>query len=66
MAKEKFTEQDLDAVWSEHKAYLLELLNGEYTIEEAREDLRSLIGSDFDPREKFRKLVNFFSSNPDK
>lgn len=38
----RFTEDDLD-VWPYYKSYLIELLNGEYSIEEAREDLLSLL-----------------------
>ena len=46
----KFTEDDLDACWRYHKAYLVQILNGEYSIDEARTDLRGLIGSEFDSR----------------
>lgn len=49
----KFTEEDL-VNWKFHAAYLIEILNGEYTVEEAREDLKSLIDRDCsvpDPRE---------------
>jgi hypothetical protein len=45
-----FTEDDLDAVWSAYKRYLLEILNREYDVEDAIADLQSLIGSEFDPR----------------
>ena len=38
----KFTIADLD-LWEYHKEYLIEILNGEYSVEEAREDLQSLI-----------------------
>jgi hypothetical protein len=50
--KPLFTEEDLDACWSHryHKQYLIDILNGDYKVEEAREDLRSLIGSRFDNR----------------
>ena len=37
-----FTEEDLD-VWPFYTSYLIELLNGEYSIEAAREDLLSLL-----------------------
>lgn len=51
--KLKFTEEDIDAVnWIFHKQYLLEILNGEVTVEEVRENLRSLIGSKYDERTK--------------
>ena len=45
-----FTEDDLDSCWPHYKAYLLQILNGEYSLEAAREDLQSLIGSKFDER----------------
>ena len=47
-----FTEDDLDSCWEHHKSYLLEMLNGEYKLEDAIEDLRGLIGSEYDPRRK--------------
>lgn len=50
MSKWIFTEEDLDACWPSHKGYLLDILNGEYSVEEAREDLGGLIGSKWDPR----------------
>ena len=46
----KFTEEDLDNCWIFYKSYLIDILNGDYKIEEAREDLRGLIGSEFDKR----------------
>lgn len=46
----KFTEEDLDNCWSYYKQYLVDILNGEYELETAREDLRGLIGSKFDKR----------------
>ena len=54
MDKEKtnpiFTEDDLDACWPHYKSYLIDLLNGEYSLEEARKDLLSLVGSKYDAR----------------
>ena len=47
---EKFTEEDLDNCWQHYKQYLIEILNGEYDLETAREDLKGLIGSEFDNR----------------
>lgn len=44
-----FAEDDL-ILWPYHKAYLIDILNGDYDLEEARRDLRSLVGSYFDPR----------------
>jgi hypothetical protein len=52
MDKDKFIEEDLDACWTYYKSYLVDILNGEYNIEQAREDLRGLIGSQFDKRIK--------------
>jgi len=47
----KFTEDDLDCCWTHfYKGYFLEVLNGEYPLENAREDLRGLIGSKWDSR----------------
>lgn len=47
---QKFTEEDLDNCWAYYKSYLIDILNGEYEVEQAREDLRGLIGSKFDKR----------------
>ena len=49
----KFTEDDLDACWDYYKEYLIDILNGDYAVEAAREDLASLIGSKYD-----RRVVN--------
>jgi hypothetical protein len=46
----EFTEDDIDSCWPHYKSYLLDILNGEYTTEAAREDLRGLIGSRYDSR----------------
>lgn len=46
----KFTEEDLDNCWSYYKSYLIDILNGDYDLEVAREDLKGLIGSEFDKR----------------
>ena len=51
MEDRKFTEDDIDACWPHYRAYLVDILNGEYTVEAAREDLGSLVGSKYDPRE---------------
>jgi hypothetical protein len=45
-----FTEDDIDNCWTHHKTYLVWILNGKYPLEEAKDDLRSLIGSVYDPR----------------
>lgn len=41
--QEEFSEDDLDMFWPYYKTYLVEILNGEYDLDTAREDLRSLI-----------------------
>ena len=46
----KFTEEDLDSCWEYYKSYLVDILNGDYELEKAREDLRGLIGSSYDKR----------------
>jgi len=48
--QEKFTEEDLDNCWAHYKSYLIDILNGDYELKEAREDLRGLIGSEHDKR----------------
>lgn len=48
----RFTEEDLDACWVYYKQYLIDILNGDYKVEDARDDLRSLIGSEYDTRVK--------------
>lgn len=49
-----FTEEDVEACWeygTEYGTeYLVQILNGEYPVESAREDLKSLIGSKWDKR----------------
>lgn len=45
-----FTEADLDACWPAYKYYLLEILNGEYKVDAAKDDLLSLVGSKYDRR----------------
>jgi len=50
MSDEAFTEDDLDACWPHYKSYFIEVLNGDYSLADAREDLRGLIGSRFDQR----------------
>ena len=46
----KFTEADVDNCWEHWKEYLVDILNDEYPLNTAQEDLRSLIGSRFDRR----------------
>ena len=47
-----FTVDDIKSCWSHSDEYLIQILNGEYSVEAAREDLKSLIGSRYDPRIK--------------
>lgn len=47
----QFTEDDITSCWSiYHVYYFMEVLNGNYDLEHARKDLKSLIGSKHDPR----------------
>ena len=46
----KITEADIVACWSWSMSYLVDILNREYAVKTAREDLLSLIGSKYDPR----------------
>jgi hypothetical protein len=47
----KITNEDVEMCWQGRGIdYLAEILNGEYSIEEAREDISSLIGSEYDLR----------------
>jgi len=48
---DEFTEEDIDNCWPYYKSYFLYILNGEYSVEDARDDLKSLIGSQWDERE---------------
>ena len=45
-----FTIDDLDNCWNHHKEYLIDILNGEYDLEDARDDLNGLRGSEWDKR----------------
>ena len=48
----KITEEDLNSCWNPayHTYYLSQILNGEYKLEHAIDDIRSLIGSKYDSR----------------
>ena len=46
----RFVEEDLDNCWSHYKSYLIDILNDDYDLNEAREDLNGLIGSKYDKR----------------
>lgn len=52
MDGDKFTEEDLDNCWQYYKSYLIDILNGDYDLETAREDLKGLVGSEYDKRIK--------------
>jgi hypothetical protein len=45
-----FTVDDVESCWKHHLYYLVQILNGEYELNEARVDLKELIGSRFDLR----------------
>lgn len=45
-----FTKDDVVSCWKYHLEYLTEILNGEYDLDTAREDLLSLIGTKWDDR----------------
>lgn len=47
---QRFTEEDLDHCWRHYKTYLVDILNGEYDLNDARNDLKGLIGSKYDTR----------------
>lgn len=60
--KYKFTKDDLDACWSPHYLnYFIDILNGDYKLEVAREDLLSLINSKFDSRRE-NKIIDRFGN----
>ena len=50
MSEKPITEKDIESCWPRALSYLADILNGEYALEEARADIRSLIGSKHDPR----------------
>lgn len=50
--RHRITEDDIDNCWPYYKSYLVDILNGEYKIDDARDDLYGLIGSKFDRRTK--------------
>ena len=53
MAQEhqEFSEDDINACWPLHGlAYFVDVLNGDYCLDEARADLRSLKGTKWDLR----------------
>ncbi len=52
----KFTEEDLDNCWQYYKQYLIDILNGDYDLEDARNDLSGLIGSEHDKRDNNKNI----------
>jgi hypothetical protein len=48
--KPKITTEDVLLLWPYAIEYLVDILNDEYGVIAARDDLRSLIGSRHDPR----------------
>ena len=46
----EFTLEDVEACWVCYKQYFVDILNGKYNLEDARKDLTSLIGSNWDSR----------------
>ena len=48
----RFSIDDILSCWNDYpKERLLDVLNGDYSVEDAREDLRSLIGTKYDARQ---------------
>lgn len=45
-----FTTEDLENCWTHLKEYLVDILNGEYDLEDARVDIDGLRGSEWDKR----------------
>lgn len=48
----RFVEEDFDNCWAHYKSYFIDVLNGDYDLNEAREDLNGLVGSEHDNRTK--------------
>ena len=48
----EFTAEDLKSCWTYFEDYFVDVLNGKYSLEEAIEDLRGLIGTKWDDRTK--------------
>ena len=50
----KFTEEDLRACWGTYPSlnHFVDILNGECSVEETRNDVKSLIGTKYDERIK--------------
>jgi hypothetical protein len=53
VTEEDITEEDIVACWGHRGAqYLAEVLSGDYPLDTAREDIKSLIGSKYDTRQR--------------
>ena len=52
MLNKKITHDDILNCWPHASYYLKDILNEEYDLYEAIEDIKSLIGSKYDPRIK--------------
>ena len=48
--KPKITIEDIDSCWEYHKEYLVDILNGDYELKDAQEDITGLIQSKWDAR----------------
>ena len=56
----RFSIEDLDACWNDYlKQRLIDILNGDYIVEDARDDLRSLIGTKYDARQNGAIIQNY-------
>jgi len=52
MSFPRITIDDIRSVWPYCDHYLVEILNGEYLVEDAVNDVKSLIGTKYDSRTK--------------
>lgn len=49
----KITKEDLINCWSPYELdFFVDILNGDYSLEDSRNDIKGLIGSKYDQREK--------------
>lgn len=48
----EFIKEDIERYWPYYMEFFVDILNGRYDLQEARKDLRSLIGSKYDDRIK--------------
>ena len=53
MSRQEFSEDDIASCWPKWGlAYFVDVLNGDYDLPQAREDLRGLVGSKYDLRSR--------------